>query len=57
MQPCGELENIVLHHYGKFDSGTQADSVEEIYSLQEGVPSSGMIRTNGLMIAIRSWHL
>ncbi|NIO70052.1 MAG: hypothetical protein GTN71_13750 [Anaerolineae bacterium] len=41
MQPCDELKNIVLHHYGKFDSGTQADSVKEIYSLQEGVTIIG----------------
>ncbi len=37
MQPCEELKNIVLHHYGKFDSGRQADSVKDIYSLQDGV--------------------
>jgi hypothetical protein len=37
MQPCDELKNIVLHHYGKFDSGGQAESVKEMYSLQEGV--------------------
>ena len=41
MQPCDELKNIVLHHYGKFDSGTQAESVKEIYSLQEGVTIIG----------------
>jgi hypothetical protein len=41
MQPCDELKNIVLHHYGKFDSGTQADSIKEIYSLQEGVTIIG----------------
>jgi len=37
MQPCNELKNIVLHHYGKFDSGGQADTIKDIYSLQEGV--------------------
>jgi len=37
MQPCDELKNIVLHHYGKFDSGGQGDSIKETYSLQEGV--------------------
>ena len=37
MQPCDELKNIVLHHYGKFDFGVQADTIQEIYSLQEGV--------------------
>ncbi len=41
MQPCDELKNIVLRHYGKFDSGTQANSVTEIYSLQEGVTIIG----------------
>ena len=41
MQPCDELENIVLHHYGEFDSGTQVDSVKEVYSLQEGVTIIG----------------
>jgi hypothetical protein len=37
MQPCDELKNIVLRHYGKFDSGGQSDSIQDIYSLQEGV--------------------
>jgi hypothetical protein len=37
MQPCDELRNIVLHHYGKFDSGEQADSIKDTYSLQDGV--------------------
>jgi SnoaL-like domain len=37
MQPCDELKNIVIHHYGKFDSGKQADSIEDIYSPEEGV--------------------
>jgi len=37
MQPCDELKNIVLRHYGKFDSGRQADSIQEVYSLQDGV--------------------
>jgi len=37
MQPCPELKNLVLHHYGKFDSGGQADSIKDTYSLEEGV--------------------
>jgi hypothetical protein len=37
MQPCDELKNIVLHHYGNFDSGGQADSIKDTYSLEEGV--------------------
>jgi hypothetical protein len=37
MQPCNELKNIVLHHYGKFDSGGQIESIQATYSLQEGV--------------------
>ena len=37
MQSSDELKNIVLHHYGKFDSGEQADTIQEIYSLQDGV--------------------
>lgn len=37
MQPCDELKNIVLRHYRKFDSREQSDSIQEIYSLQDGV--------------------
>jgi hypothetical protein len=37
MQPCPELKTIVLQHYGKFHSGEQAESIEETYSIQEGV--------------------
>jgi ketosteroid isomerase-like protein len=37
MQPCDELKNIVLHHYGKFDSNGQAETIHATYSLQEGV--------------------
>ena len=37
MQPCEELLNIVLHHYGKFDSGDQTETIQAIYSLQDGV--------------------
>jgi hypothetical protein len=37
MHPCDELKNIVLHHYGQFDSGEQSVSIENIYSLQQGV--------------------
>jgi len=28
MHPCDELKNIVLHHYGQFDSGEQSASIE-----------------------------
>ena len=37
MQPCDEFKNIVLRHYGKFDTGDQAETIQEIYSPQEGV--------------------
>ena len=37
MQPCDDLKNIVLRHYGNFDSGGQADSIQETYSIAEGV--------------------
>jgi len=37
MQPCDELKNIVLRHYGNFDSGGQAKSIQATYSLQDGV--------------------
>lgn len=37
MKPCDELKNIVLQHYGKFHSGEQAQSIQDIYSRQEGV--------------------
>jgi hypothetical protein len=37
MQVCEELKNMVLHHYGKFDGGEQAETIQEIYSLEEGV--------------------
>lgn len=37
MQPCDELKNLVLHHYGKFDTGEQAETIQEIYSLEDGV--------------------
>ena len=37
MQPCDELKNIVLQHYGKFHSGEQAQSIQDTYSRQEGV--------------------
>jgi hypothetical protein len=39
MQPCEELTNIVLQHYGKFHTREQAQSLEETYSRQEGVVS------------------
>jgi hypothetical protein len=41
MQPCDELKNIVLQHYGKFHSGEQSHSIEETYSLQKGVTIIG----------------
>lgn len=37
MQPCDELKNMVLQHYGKFDAGVQAEVIKEMYSLQDGV--------------------
>lgn len=37
MQPCDELTSIILHHYGKFDTSSQAETIQEIYSLQDGV--------------------
>ena len=37
MHPCDELEDIVLLHYGKFDAGEQAISIENLYSLMDGV--------------------
>jgi hypothetical protein len=37
MQPCDELKNIVLRHYGKFHSGEQVHTIAETYSLHEGV--------------------
>lgn len=37
MQPCDELKKIVLGHYGKFDSGGQAETIQATYSLQDGV--------------------
>lgn len=41
MQPCDELKNLVLQHYGKFSSGGQHESVQSIYSQQEGVTIIG----------------
>jgi hypothetical protein len=37
MQPCEELKNLVLRHYGKFSAGSQSVTIQEMYSLQEGV--------------------
>lgn len=37
MQPCDELKNIVMQHYGEFHSGEQAHSIKDTYSRQEGV--------------------
>jgi hypothetical protein len=41
MHSSEELKNIVLHHYGKFFTGEQADTIMETYSLQEGVTIIG----------------
>lgn len=41
MQPCPELKNLVLQHYGKFISSEQAEAVRDIYSIQEGVTVIG----------------
>ena len=43
MQPCDELKNIVLQHYGKFHSGEQAQSIQDTYSRQEGVVIIGKV--------------
>ncbi len=37
MQPCDELKNSLLQHYGKFHTGEQAHSIQDTYSRQEGV--------------------
>jgi SnoaL-like domain len=37
MQPCEELKNLVLRHYGKFSSGGQSETIHEMYSLEDGV--------------------
>jgi SnoaL-like domain len=37
MQSCEELKNLVLRHYGKFSSGSQSETIHEMYSLQDGV--------------------
>jgi hypothetical protein len=37
MHPCPELRNLVLQHYGKFLTNEQAETLKDIYSLQEGV--------------------
>jgi hypothetical protein len=60
MQPCDELKSIVLHHYGKFDSGGQAETVKEMCSLQEGVviigndPNEWVDDHNSLLAWIKS---
>jgi hypothetical protein len=41
MQPSEELKTMVLRHYGNFDSGDQADSIKEAYSLQDGMTIIG----------------
>ena len=41
MQPCDELKTIALQHYGKFITEDHADSVKDLYSLQEGVTIIG----------------
>lgn len=37
MQPCHELKTMVLQHYDKFDAREQAETIQEMYSLQTGV--------------------
>lgn len=44
MQPCEELKNQVLRHYGKFSSGGQSETIQEMYSLQDGVVIIGAER-------------
>lgn len=41
MQRCDELKTIALQHYGKFISNDHAESVKDLYSLQEGVTIIG----------------
>lgn len=41
MEPCDELKNIVLRHYGNFESHNQSETIQEMYSLQEGVTIIG----------------
>ena len=41
MKPCDELKNLVLQHYKKFISSEHADSVKDMYSLQEGLTIIG----------------
>ena len=41
MKPCDELKNIVLRHYGKFETGEQSLTIQETYSQQEGVTIIG----------------
>jgi ketosteroid isomerase-like protein len=44
MQACEELKNLVLRHYGKFASGGQSETIQEMYSLQDGVVIIGAER-------------
>jgi ketosteroid isomerase-like protein len=44
MQPNEELKNLVLRHYGKFDSGEQAESIHGMYSQEDGVVLIGAER-------------
>jgi hypothetical protein len=37
VQPCDELKNLALYHYGKFSSHEQGETIQEMYSLQDGV--------------------
>ena len=37
MQPCDELKNLVLQHYGKFTASGLTEPIRETYSLQKGV--------------------
>jgi hypothetical protein len=41
VQPCEELQKIVLQHYGKFGSDGQLESVTNAYSRLEGVTIIG----------------
>jgi len=37
MQPCDELKDLVLQHYGKFATSGLTEPIRETYSLQKGV--------------------
>jgi ketosteroid isomerase-like protein len=48
MRPCEELMNLVLRHYGKFASKEQAESIHDMYSLEDGVVLIGVERDEWL---------